>query len=109
MWKMHNTLLIWLFRLLHSFILFYFHLLSLYIWFCTILFNLVNYVLLLLCICILTVMFMYSYCYVYSVLCILFHYILCIVLWKCVLYYCHRVSTQLQLTNISYNFISYMK
>jgi hypothetical protein len=23
----------------------------------------------------------------------------------CVLYYCHRVSTQLQLTNISYHFI----
>jgi len=23
--------------------------------------------------------------------------------WKCVLYYCHRVSTQLQWTNISYH------
>ena len=36
-------------------------------------------------------MIMYS-CYVCSVLCILFH---------CVMYYCHRVSTQWQLTNIS--------
>jgi hypothetical protein len=26
---------------------------------------------------------------------------------KCVLYYCHRVDTQLQLTNISYHIISY--
>jgi len=26
---------------------------------------------------------------------------------KCVLYYCHQLSTQLQLTNISYHIISY--
>ena len=40
---------------------------------------------------------MYSYRYVCSVLCILFHWV---VLCKRVLHYCHRESTQLQLTNI---------
>jgi hypothetical protein len=46
-------------------------------------------------------MFMYYYCYVCSVLGIVFHCdILCIVLCKCVLYYCYRVPTQLQLANI---------
>ena len=66
--------------------------------FCMLLSNFVNYVFLLLCI--LIVMFMYSYCYVCSVLGILFH---CVVLCNCVLYYCHRVSTQLQLTYISHH------
>ena len=47
------------------------------------------------------VMFMYCYCYVCSVLDILFHFVvLCTVL-------CHRVSTQLQLTDISCHIISY--
>ena len=42
---------------------------------------------------------MYSYCYVcsvYTVFIAFYVLLLCI----CVLYYCHRVSTQLQLTNI---------
>jgi hypothetical protein len=46
-------------------------------------------------------MFLYSYCYlcsVYSVLIVLF-YVLFVC--KCVMFYFHRVSTQLQLTNIS--------
>jgi hypothetical protein len=51
-------------------------------------------------------MFMYSYCFACFILGIVFH---CVVLFsvlfvcKCVLYHCHRVSTQLHLTNISYH------
>jgi hypothetical protein len=42
-------------------------------------------------------------------LCILFHcVVLCIFVCKCVLYYCNRVSIQLQLTNISYHHNRYL-
>jgi hypothetical protein len=62
--------------------------------FCMLLFNFVNYVFFLLCVCILIVMYVPFWVVCFIVLfCVLF---VC----KCVLYYCHRVSTQLQLTNI---------
>jgi hypothetical protein len=59
------------------------------------LFNYVNYAFLLLCLCILNVMHV-----LFCVFCfIVLFYVLFVC--KCVLYYCIRVSTQLQLTNIS--------
>jgi hypothetical protein len=51
--------------------------------FCKLLFNFVNYVLLLLCLCFLIIMFRYFYCYRFSVLRILFHYVV-----LCVNVYC---------------------
>jgi len=65
--------------------------------FCTLLFNFVNYVFLLLCWFILIVMYAPFWVFSFIVLfCILF---VC----KWIRYYCHWVSTQLQLTNITYN------
>jgi len=60
--------------------------------FCMLLFHFVNYVILLLCLVVLIVMrvLFCVFCFI-LLLCVLFVY-------KCVLYYCHRVSTQLQLT-----------
>jgi hypothetical protein len=73
--------------------------------FCVLLFNFVIYVFLLLCLCnillclcILIVIFVLFCVFCFILLfCVLF---VC----KCVLYYCHRVSTQLQLTNISLSY-----
>ena len=68
--------------------------------FCMLLFNFVNYVFLLLYLSIIIVfLFRSGYCFI-MLSCVLF---VC----KCMLYYCHRLSTQLQLTNISY-IISYL-
>jgi hypothetical protein len=70
--------------------------------FCILLFNFVNYVFLLLCLCIIMVMYVLFCVFCFIVLfCVLF---MC----KCVLYYCHRVSAQLQSTNISYMIIIFV-
>jgi len=48
------------------------------------------------------VLLLCMFCSVDSVFIVLFYLLF---VCKCVLYYCHQVSTQLLLTNISYNFI----
>ena len=63
----------------------------------------------------LSVVFMHYYCSIYLLLlfCMFcskycFIVLFCVLfVCKCVLYYCHRVSTQLQLTNISYVWTAY--
>jgi hypothetical protein len=65
--------------------------------FCMLLLNFVIYLFLLLCLCILIVTYV-MFCIFIVLFCVLF---VC----KCALYCCHRVSTQLQLTNISYHII----
>jgi len=64
-----------------------------------ILFNFVHNVFLL-CLCIVIVIFMYSYYVPFCMFCfIVLFYVLSVC--KYVLYHCHMLSTQLQLTNIS--------
>ena len=47
-----------------------------------------------------------NFCVVLCIVCVVSVSVLYVCVYKCVLYYCHRVATQLQLTNISYH-VSY--
>jgi len=69
--------------------------------FCGVLFNFVNYVFPLLCILMVMCVLFTIFCFC-VVLCIVFVLFYVLFVCKCVVYYCHRVLTQLQLTNISY-------
>ena len=100
-----SLLLIWLFGLSHSFLFFWFCFFLIilcmvvcFLGFCLILQIMYScYIFLLLCLCILIVMYVPFWVFCFNVLfCVLF---VC----KCVLDYCHRVATQLQLTNMSYH------
>jgi len=92
-----NLLLIWLLLFSYSFGSILYHCIYGCV-FCSLLFDFVNYVFLLLCLCILIVIYVPFCVFCFIVLfCVLF---VC----KCVLYCCHRVSTQQLLTNISYHF-----
>jgi len=67
--------------------------------FCMLLCNFVNYVFLLLCVCIFIVMYV-----LFCIICVTVSFCVLFVC-NCVLYYCHRVSTQLQLTKYIVSYI----
>ena len=102
-----SLLLIWVFVyyiLSYSFgSIFFYHFTSAYgCVFCMLLFNFVNYTFLLLCyVFLLLCMFYFVY---YVSLCCSVYCFMC----KCVMYYCHQVSTQMQLTNTSNSLFKYL-
>jgi len=99
-----KLLFVWFFLLSHSSIIFCFHFFIIVCgcMFCMLLFNFVKYAFLLLCLCILLFRSVYSVSFCCSLyrLCLNVY---CTVLYRTVLYCtllfcCHRVATQLQLT-----------
>jgi hypothetical protein len=68
---------------------------------CMFLINFVNFIFLLLCLYIFTAMYV-----LFCVFC--FIVLFCVFVCKCALYYCHRVSTQLHLTNTAININYYI-
>jgi hypothetical protein len=85
--KITENVILWLFRLSHSFIFFWFYFYHCVCGciFCMLQFNFENYVFLLLCFCILIFIYVPFWVFCFVVFCVLFA---C----ECVLYYCHRVS-----------------
>jgi hypothetical protein len=71
---------------------------------CVVFYSIVLLLIVLLYVLFVCKLFVLFFCYSIVLLLIVLLYVLCVC--KCVLYHCHRVSTQLQLTNISYHIIT---